>query len=347
MLIPINQNSFKKAFLDGDGNFEVVTDQDIWKSLYENNKPFSKDVDKLAEINFSLGTSKDLKFGDKNKLALKVDFSSHAAGLIDLIWAGDESDLIKKYELESFQTADKLYMALTFNAKADGKIEGKLPSGALSASFGIGAGGYVGYKRLVPYEKTETVKAIIEDLFAETRLPQRINEKAEIPRDGEVIVLEYGGYLKMSAGLSWGYSLTGTRSFEVKDLKLAADYALKLVAEAKIGYQLAGDFSIEVRRGKEENWARFVVRKKRRSEFTFAADFDFTGDVELGGLPESADDFLAALFGTKAKTFLDYFAKAEKYSSLEELEKAVGKLIINYLQKLSDDLIGEALSNGR
>ena len=70
MLIPINKNTFKKSFLDGNGNFEITTDQDIWQSLYENKKPFSKDVDKLAEINFSVGTSKDFKFGDTNKLAL-------------------------------------------------------------------------------------------------------------------------------------------------------------------------------------------------------------------------------------------------------------------------------------
>ena len=346
MLIPINKNTFKKAFLDGDGNIEVVTDQDVWKALYENGKSFSKDVDKLAEMKFSIGTSKDLKFGDKNKLALKVGFSSQVAGLIDLIWTGDESDLIKKYQLEPFLTADKLYLALTFNAKADGKIEGKLPTGALSANFGIGAGGYVGYKRLMPYPKTESVRFIIDDLFAKTRLPQMVNNVNEIPREGEVIVLEYGGYLKLSARLTWGYSLTGTRSFDVKDLQLAADYALKLTAEAKIGYNLAGDFSVEVRRGNLENWVRFVVRKKRRSEFDFAADFGFTGDFELGGLPASADDFIAALFGTKAKTFLDYFAKAEKYSSLDELEKAIGKLAGDYLQKLSDDLIGKVLSNG-
>jgi hypothetical protein len=42
---------------------------------------------------------------------------------------------------------------------------------------------------------------------------------------------------------------------------------------------------------------------------------------------------------------LDYFAKAEKYSSLEELEKAVGKLVSGYLQTLSDRLIGRALTN--
>lgn len=346
MLIPINLNTFKKSFLGGDGNFDVTTDGDVWKSLYESGKPFSKDVDKLAEMNFNIGKTKPFIIGDRNKITLNVGFSSQVAGLIDLIWAAEESDLIKKYQLELFLTADKLYLALTFNAKADGTVEGKLPVGALSASFGIGAGGYVSYKRLVPYEKTKTVKAIISDLFAETRLPQKVNQTDEIPREGEVIVLEYGGYLNLSAGLTWGYSLTGTRSFDVKDLQLAANYALKLIAEAKIGYKLAGDFSVEVRRGTMDNWARFVVRKKRRSEFDFAADFGFTGDFTLGGLPTSADDFLAAVFGTKAKTFLDYFAKAEKYSSLDELEKAVGKLANDYLQKLSDDLIGKALSNG-
>jgi hypothetical protein len=345
MLIPINKDTFGGSFLDGNGNFEIKTDEDIWKSLYENNKPFSENVDKLAEMKFSAGTSRDFKFGDNQKLALKIGFDSQIAGLIDLVWSGDENELIGKYQLDPFLTADKLYMVLTFNAKADGNVEGKIPWGSLSGNFGIGAGGYVGYRRLVPFEKNNTVKSIITDLFGKTRLPQKVNDKSAIPREGEVIVLEYGGYLNLSAGLTWGYSLTGTHSFDIKDLKLEADYALKLAAEAKIGYQLAGDFSIEVRRGNSNDWVRFIVRKKRRSGFDFAADFGFTGDFELSGLPESADDFLAAMFGTKAKTFLEYFAKAEKYSSLEELEKAVGKIAHDYLQKLSDELLGKALTN--
>lgn len=345
MLIPINADTFKKSFFDGTGNLEISTDQDIWTDLYEFDKSFSKNVDKIAELKLGVEPKSSLKFGEKNKLALDVDFSGQIAGKIDLIWPGDDDEAIKKYQLESFLTANRLYVALLFNAKADGKIDGKMPVGALSADFGIGAGGYVGYQRLIPYDQTKTVKSILNDLFAETRLPQRVNKISEIPREGEVIVLEYGGYLSLNAGLSWGYSLSGTRSFNVQDLALAADYALKLAAEAKFGYKLAGEFSIEARRGKAENWVRFVVRKKRRSEFNFAADFGLTADVELKGLPESADDFLAALFGTKAKTFLDHFAKAEKYSSPEELEKALGALAGKYLQKLSNDLIGKALSN--
>ena len=345
MIIPINANTFKKSFIDGDGNLEIKTDQDVWKSLYESGKPFSKDVDKLAEMNFSLGTTKNLKFGVKDKLALSVAFNSEAAGLIDLIWTADDSDLIKKYNLEEYLTADKLYLAVVFHAKADGKLSGKFPTGGLTANFGIGAGGYVGYRRLLPFSKTQTVREIFDELFGETLLPQQINEKNEIPEEGEVIVLEYGGYLKLSAGLSWGYRLTGTRSFDVKDLRLAADYDFKLAAEAKFGYKIAGDFFVEVRRGAAEDWVRFVVRKKRRADLSFAADIGLTAETEIEGLPESADDFMAALFGTKAKTFLDYFAKAEKYSSVEELEKAVGKIAKKYLQKLSDEFIGKALSN--
>src|SRR5215204_3652402 len=102
MLVPINKNTFKKSFLDGNGNFLITTDQDIWKNLYENEKPFSKEVDKLAEINFSVGTDQDFKFGDNSKLALKVEFNSEVSSLIDLIWDADDSDLIRKYNLEKY-----------------------------------------------------------------------------------------------------------------------------------------------------------------------------------------------------------------------------------------------------
>ena len=99
----------------------------------------------------------------------------------------------------------------------------------------------------------------------------------------------------------------------LNQLNLDLDYALRMMAAVSVGYSLAGDFSVEARRGAEDGWARFVVRKNRDSEFGFTADFGFDGKLELKGLPQSADEFLIRLIGADARTVL---AATEKTAQL-------------------------------
>jgi hypothetical protein len=343
--LPINVTTLKKSFIDGDGTFTISTDKEAWQILYDAGKPFSKDVQDLVDIKFGVGTTKNLKFGDADNLTLSVDVKTQIAGRIDLIWPSEDNELVKKYKLEPFLTPATLYMAVLFNASADAGVEGGFPVGPLSANFGVKAGGHVGYERLVPYPQSKTVKEILTDLFGGIRLPQSIDSISEIPGKGEVITTNFGGYLKLRAGLNWGYSFTGTRSFELEKLKLELDFALRIAAGLSFGYQLAGDFTIEARQGAQDQWVRFIVRKKRKSETNFAADFGIEAKLDLNGLPESADEFLEVLFGNDAKTALGYLAKAEKYSSLEELEKELGKRATEFLQELSHKLLDKPLSN--
>jgi hypothetical protein len=117
------------------------------------------------------------------------------------------------------------------------------------------------------------------------------------------------------------------------------------MAAVSLGYKLAGDFSIEARRGVEDGWARFVVRKNRDSQFNIAADFAFSEDHTLNGLPQSADEFLTRLIGADAETVLNYFHQAQKYSSLDALEKALTPLAKQFIHEWSVDLIGKAISD--
>lgn len=343
--IPLNGSTFKKSFLDGDGSFEISSDKDLWKSLYENGKPFSRDVQDLVDLKFGAGTTKPLRFGKKDALTLNVSIGGEVQGRIDLIWPDEDSELVRRYNLQPFLDAEHLYMAVQFNAKADVGAKGTLPTGPLSATFGIGAGGHVTYERLVRYRSSTPVKEILGDLFSGVRLPQQADAIAEIPAEGEVLATSHGGYLSLTSAVNWGYTLTGSRSFEVRELKLDLDYAMRVAAAATFAYRLAGDFTIETRRGHAADWLRVAVRKSRQSELNFAADFGFTATADLNGLPRSADDFLVALFGADARTALTYFAKAEQFSSLDALEKALGKMAHGYLQPLSQKIIGKALGN--
>ncbi|MET0647440.1 MAG: hypothetical protein ABW208_12550 [Pyrinomonadaceae bacterium] len=346
MKFPINEDTFKKSFLEGNGNFEVTTPQNSWEALVTGDQRFPDDAETVAKL--SLGVGSKFKFGEpsaSNKgLKLNADVSASANSEIRLIRSKTDP-LIKSYELQEHFGADTLYAAVLLGAAAAGKLDGSLPAGPLKTTFGIGAGASVAYERLVPFKKSDSARKILADLFTESRLPQAVNSPGEVPAEGEVLALRYEGYLDLSAGATWGYSFSGTKSVDVLDFGLALKYSLKLAASASFKYRLAGSFTSEARRAKGSDWARFVVRKSRETTTEFAADIGLQAEANLEGLPESPDKLLAALLGTNAEAIFDKLALIEENASLDKLEQNLGKLVSGFVLKRADKWIEKALDN--
>jgi hypothetical protein len=187
---------------------------------------------------------------------------------------------------------------------------------------------------------------LLRDLFGSLRFPQKIDQVPEIPEAGGVSANRYGGYLKLNGAVSWGYSFTGSQAFSLpSQLKLEFDYKLQLMAAATIGYQIAGDFSIEARQGSQPNWVRFVVRKNRSSQFDFAADFSLDAQADLNGLPSSSDDLLTKLLGSDAQTVLGILSQATNLSTVDALKGAAGKYLDGFVLGLADPFIGKVLND--
>src|SRR5262245_56334181 len=343
LIFPLNTETFKKSFLSGDGQIELQSDQDMWLTLIATGGKFLPTVTRVAGVDFKFANEEKFRLGREGGMRLSV--GAGAGAEIRLIWPDEDDQTLKSLGLSEFLTDEKLYARLFFSANGDLAADAKIPVGTLSATFGVGAGGEVAYERLKVYDAENSAKEILGDLFAGTRLPQQIDSTAEAPEPGEALITRFGGYLKLKAGMNWGYLMTGSNSIEFNQLSLNLDYALRAMAAVSAGYQLAGDFSIEARRGAEDGWARFVVRKSRDSQFDFAVDFGLDGEIKLEGLPQSADEFLARLLGSDAETVLKYFKETERYASLDELEKRLTPMVKGFVHDWSLDLIGKALSN--
>ena len=159
------------------------------------------------------------------------------------------------------------------------------------------------------------------------------------------MAFRYNGFLELSAGLSWGYQLTGHHGIDFRDLHAAVEYDLRLKAAVDVGYTLAGEFSIETRRGHASDWVRVIVRKKKETEFSAAASFTVTGKISTKNIPNTADEFLIAVLGADAKSALALFGKIRKFSDLKTIENEAGKLLLGRLQALSHKWLGKALDN--
>src|SRR5215475_2345559 len=265
LIFPLNAETFKKSFLSGDGQIELQSDQDMWLTLIATGGKFLPTVTRVAGVNFKFANEGKFRLGREGGMRLSV-----GAGVdheIRLIWPDEDDQTLRALGLSEFLTDEKLYARLFFSANGDLAADAKIPVGTLSATFGVGAGGEVAYERLKVYDAEAAAKEILGDLFAGTRLPQQVDSAADIPEPGEALTTRFDGYLKLKAGMNWGYQMTGSRSIEFNQLKLDMDYALRAMAAVSVGYSLAGDFSIEARRGAEDGWARFVVHRSSDSQF--------------------------------------------------------------------------------
>ena len=343
--IPINSSSIKNAFLDGDGTLELITLRDAWKDLIDSNKPFDSKTENLAILKVGTGATKDLQLGRVDGLKLNIDIDSEAAGRISLIWPDGKKELIDAYGLEPFLKPGHFYAALILEGKGDINAAVGFPAGPLSPVFGISSGGNLAFERLHLCEASMPARNVICELLSGINFPQNFDSPEEIPGEGEVYATRFGGYLNLTSKLTWGYSITGTPSFEVGNLQLALDLATRLKAGASFDYRLAGNFCVEARRGAMDGWLRLIVHKDRDSVFKFATDFGYTGKADLNGLPGTADQFLTVLFGTDAGTILGLFNRAKSYSSLDELEYAAGTLTHRVLIDISEKWIDKALTN--
>ena len=339
----LNSDTFKRSFLGGEGHLELASDQDIWLSLLATGGRFLPTVSRVADVKFALREGKSFHFGKAG--GFKLNVGGQASHQIQLIWPGDADRILDDLGLADAMTEDDVCLRLNLQASADAGATADFPTGPISLGFGIQAGGNVGYEYLKVYSSELTAKTILEDLFAGVRLPQQIETLDDLPGKGEAIVMQYGGYLKLSSALNWGYKLKGSRSIEFNELALDLNYALKAVAALTIGYSLAGNFSIEAKKGASDGWVRFIVRKNRQSQLSLAADFSLDEKHTLKGLPQTSDQFLSAIIGTDAKSFIDYFQKTRKYASLDTLENALTPSLKQFVHNWSQKLIGQSLSD--
>ncbi|HEY6392221.1 MAG TPA: hypothetical protein VIX89_13130 [Bryobacteraceae bacterium] len=344
---PNDIGTFKKSFLSGDGNLELDNPGEAWQSVVASGGFFTPDITNIATLKVALNT-KPLQLGEPGGLKFNVGVTAASNNQIELIWPGVDNPVLTAFGLQSLLTPGKVYAHVLLSGTADATASGAFPIGPLTnTTFSIGGGGNVAFEFLKLYDpKALNALELLRDLLGSLRFPQKIGHVAEIPAAGEVSANRYGGYLKLNGAVSWGYSFSGSQAFSLpSQLKLQFDYKLQLMAAATIGYQIAGDFSIEARRGSQPNWVRFVVRKNRTSQFDFAADFSLDAQADLNGLPPSADDFLSKLLGSDAQTVLGTLSQATNLSTVAALEADVGKYLDGFVLQLADPFIGKVLND--
>ncbi|MEO8071163.1 MAG: hypothetical protein ABI652_07155, partial [Acidobacteriota bacterium] len=338
--LPITEQTFKTGLLDGHGELEVTADPSL-ASLVTGDAPLPEAVKSLAVTGITASSPK-MDFGGDGAFKCSAKFSAETGFGLEVVHPGTTSDFLKAY-LPAY-SVDPGAIAVRFFAKAKGavSIAGSVPS-LPGLTLGVGAGGEVLYSRIVAMPAATPGRTAVLAALTDLRLPQRRGTVADAPVVGEAVVFEYGGFLELKAGLTWGYSLTGTESLDAGSLEASLDDSLRLKAAVSLGYKLAGDFVVVAQAGERPGWVRLTLRKKRDAQFNFPAGFHLDARARLDFAAETVDDVLIAFFGADARRALALFDQLSEVADLDALEERVGKVLFGSLQKLSHTWINRAL----
>ena len=286
----------------------------------------------LISLGMQVSGGQAWQFGGAGNVKLGFDASTNAR-LVPL-WASSSAlrrTVLEEYGLEQYFAShpNDVLLVLQLGAQANANVTGKFTYSFLSASATVKAGADGGYALLRAYPASTPTEQMVRDFFKAFRLPAEVQALAS----GEVIAFEYGGYLDFKANLGAGYEISGAPSITLGQLRLAEKYDFSVAAKLSLGASLAGRFKVTVREGAQAGWARVTVSRSRSNSFSVAADVKATATLETEGLPDSADDFLSAVIGLKAKNWLNLFQQVRTLTDFPSLEKYLDNLAKSFIEE--------------
>jgi hypothetical protein len=322
----------------GDGTITIHA------NIPQLNQPLPTSTTDLLTIDFGITGNQTFTFGEPNNIKLGVQAGTKAR--LAVFWptsTAADMAILADYGLDKFFSThpDNLILGLLIDANAALTAAGSAVYSVLTVSATLDAGGDVAYAYLRSYIKSETFDQIAKDFFHGLELPATVESPLTT---GEVISIDYNGYLKIGAGLSVGYEMKGAPSFTIGQLQLSEHYDLSVVGKLSISAGIAGEFSVQVSAAENPDgspmtgWIHVVVTKKKTSQFGIAADVSIDASSQLQGLPDTGSEFLGALLGVQAKNWLNLFAKIEQLSDFKAIQQELDGLAANFL----DEWIGKA-----
>jgi hypothetical protein len=289
------------------------------------------------QLSFGATASAPVKIGgaDEAKLSIASDamasltpiFSTNAASNADKLKAIAAADYFDG------KNADRLLLLLDLGASVAVEADASTQAQPLrvGAELKIGVDSTYRYGR--SFQKTTKAKDVLEDFFSDLTVPAALRRRLFAD---EVLVFEFGGAASFGLKASAGYKLAGSRAFNLGDLGLSETYAFSLLGEVKLTADFGGRFAIDVRpaaTGADQGWAHIRVRKNEKRSFGIAAELKAGASFTTTGLPATADEFLEATLGLRAKNWISYFKRAQQLTDPKEVKAMLDKLADSFIEK--------------
>jgi hypothetical protein len=306
-------------------------------------KPIPGSDNDLLSVDFNVSASQPFSIGANDSFAFGISASADTS--IVPLWPTSSAarlKLLDDYGLKDFFAgathANDLLIIFTAGAKVDANLSAKFKYINLTASAKLEAGADGSYALVRSFPANTPAVDLLKGFFKGLRLPANI----EAPlADNEIIVFEYGGYIRFKGTLGFGYNMAGSHSFEINQLQFSEKYGFTLMASLGLSASIAGQFRIEVKQGAQAGWVRVTVHKSRSKFVAIAADVSATTTFQQQGLPESADEFLSSIIGLSSKSWLNLFQQVRELSDFGKLNAYLDKLAKSFIEQYTGKAFAE------
>ena len=247
-----------------------------------------------------------------------------------------DAALVREYALESYFAThpDDLVLMLSVGMRADRSFAGTFRYAALTVGAPLEAGRDVGLLYARGCAADAPLATLLPDFFSHVRLPAMVTTA---PGPGEIIRIDYGGYLRFGASVGLKWALKGTPSLDLGRLQLSEHYQTGLAGMIACNAEAGGFFSVEVRAAVDEEgqsmpaWARVIVRRTRTSELTFAADASVTVKTAPRKVRGTPPEFLGALLGVNVGSWLNLLRHVSRLTDWNQLTSELDDLAFDFL----------------
>jgi hypothetical protein len=300
----------------------------------------------IADVSFS----GDGKTSIGNDISLRVSAST-SVKLATLFkeQTGAAPDVVKALGLDKALTDNNMIVALDLGGKADLSASGSYKYNVLSATASLEAGADARLINTRVYDdRKEAAGDVLADFVSHLCTPGAV---VEPPRSGQVVYLEFGGYLNLGATLAAGYSMKGTHDFQqISSLKLSESYSLSVTGKFSLAAKLAGRFSITVQSADDlhpgdPHWARVTVSRQRTQDLQISAGVSASAEIDTQGLPATGKEFLGSLLGLRAKNWINQadsiLSQAAAIHTPADLTKMLDGLAQTYLSRFVNKAVDQ------
>jgi hypothetical protein len=314
-------------------------------------QPVDRNTGVLLNASFGISGGNKASFGSAR--SVQLGFDANTSVKLASIWnnqnAGNAS-LDQEFGISAGLDNNTVAMTLEVGAKADLSLAGSFRYGVLSVGAEIDAGVGGRFVCVRPYPRPNqampALQPMLSEFFGHLALPGTLTQA---PGKGELYYLEMSGSLQLAVNASAGYSIKGTKDFDLLNLKLSEAYDLSVLGKLAVTGQIAGRFSVQVKAGAKNGWANVQVFRKQTSDLQVAADITIGATSQLGGLPQTGKEFLGALLGVNAKNWLNLvdnvMSQAGQVKSGADLETKLDGLADIFVSRYVNQAIGTIAAN--
>ncbi len=211
----------------------------------------------------------------------------------------------------------------------------------LNASFGLSADGRARMVRILRLPPGEPSRQSLSRMFTSLRWPLQVPRASLAWPADESWWIETSGDLKVTLGLTGGYSWTGVADLQLGALAMVSSSRLAAAVQVAFDFTLSGSFQLALTRGRESGWMRVRVRRGSSRGTAFSLGLDIAAETTTAGVPEDPCAVVKAALGIDLSDFKRWLDLVAAHPTLEDVAQAA----TGVLTEAASRIIAEATSD--